>query len=53
MYRCLYCGAEFEEPLREPAGTFLGNLMVHEVCPECREDEFEEVEDDIDDVQPE
>ena len=51
MYRCLYCGAEFEEPYREPAGTFLGNLMIHEVCPECREDEFEEMEDE--DVQPE
>mgnify|MGYP006992093070 CR=1 FL=1 len=51
MYRCLYCGAEFEEPYREPAGTFLGNLMVHEVCPECREDEIVEIEqEDEDDI---
>ncbi len=55
MYKCEWCGAEFEEPFREPAGTFLGNLMVHEVCPECGDDCFEEIEqeDDIDDVQPE
>lgn len=53
MYKCEWCGAEFDEPFREPAGTFLGNLMVHEVCPECGDDCFEEMEDEIDDVQPE
>lgn len=52
-YRCIICGAVFDEPHREPAGYFLGNLMIHEVCPECREDCFEEMEVDIDDVQPE
>lgn len=46
MYKCLYCGAIFEEPHREPAGLFLGNLMIHEECPECREDCFEEVDED-------
>lgn len=48
MYKCLYCGAVFDEPFGEPAGAFMGNLMVHEVCPECGEDEFEEVDEDED-----
>ena len=45
MWRCEWCGAEFDEPLHEPAGTFLGNLMVHDVCPECGNDDIEELED--------
>lgn len=48
MYRCLYCGAVFDEPFREAAGLFMENPMVHEVCPECREDEFEEVDENED-----
>lgn len=46
MFKCLYCGAEFDEPRRVPAGLFLGNPMVHEECPECGEDMFEEVDDE-------
>ena len=36
----------FNEPLHEPAGDFMYNPMVHDVCPECGEDYIEELEDD-------
>lgn len=45
-YRCLWCGAEFDEPVHEPAGYFLGNPMVHDVCPECGDDDIEEAENE-------
>ena len=48
MYKCLFCGAEFEKPHPVPDGEFMFNLMVHLTCPECGEDEFEEMEDDDD-----
>ena len=47
-YRCLCCGAVFDEPEKEPAGMFMYNPMVHEVCPFCFDDCFEEVTDDDD-----
>lgn len=51
MYRCLMCGAEFEEPLHEPAGMFMFIPMVHDVCPECGDDCIEEIEqEDEDDI---
>lgn len=46
MYKCEICGAVFDEPLREPAGDFMGNPMVHNVCPECGEDYFEEADNE-------
>ena len=49
MYRCLMCGAEFEEPEHEPAEMFMFNLMVHDVCPECGDDCIEEIEQEDDD----
>lgn len=45
-YRCEWCGAVFDEPLHEPAGDFMYNPMVHDVCPECGNDDFEEVYDE-------
>lgn len=47
-YRCLYCGAEFDEPRRVPAGLFMYNPMIHEECPECGDDCFEEIEQEDD-----
>lgn len=46
MWRCEWCGAVFDEPLHEPAGEFMYNPMVHDVCPECGEDLIEEVDDE-------
>ena len=44
MKRCMWCGAVFEEPYLEPAEDFMFNRFVHEVCPECGEDDFEDLE---------
>lgn len=49
MYKCEWCGAEFDEPFREDAGTFLGNKMVHEVCPWCGADDIVEIETEEED----
>lgn len=46
MYRCLWCGTEFEDPAPVPDGEFMYNIMVHYVCPWCGEDFFEEEEDE-------
>ena len=46
MYRCNCCGWEFDEPLKEDAGLFMYNRMVHEVCPECGNDDFDETEEE-------
>lgn len=48
MYRCLWCGWEFDEPRRVEDGIFLGNIMIHEECPECGNDDFEEIKEDED-----
>ena len=46
MYRCEWCGAEFEEPIFvvEEKSVYYGD-MGRELCPECGEDQFEELED--------
>lgn len=46
MYKCECCGAVFDEPVHEDAGYFMYNHMVHDVCPECGNDEFEEMEEE-------
>ena len=46
MYKCEWCGAEFDEPDEIPDGWFAYNPMVHLVCPECGEDQFYEMEDE-------
>ena len=43
-YRCLCCGAVFDEPEKELAGHFMYNPMAREVCPLCFDDAFEEEE---------
>lgn len=48
-YVCLCCGTVFDEPYHEPAGMFMYNPMVHDVCPECGDDAFEEITEEEDD----
>ena len=49
MWRCYWCGAEFEEPDEEPEGHFMYNPVVSYHCPECWDDDIEEIEDGEDD----
>ena len=44
-YRCLWCGAVFEEPRRVPDGLFMSNTMVSEECTVCGSEDFEEIDD--------
>lgn len=50
MYRCNDCGCEFEEPkeIKENMGEFWG-MPAYEtwyVCPNCNDNDYEEMEDD-------
>ena len=49
MWRCEWCGAEFEKPRFHvtEVTTFYGTMGI-DVCPECGEDCIEEVRDDDD-----
>lgn len=49
MFRCEWCGAEFEEPVFvvEERSAYYGD-MGRELCPECGSDFIEELEDDDD-----
>lgn len=47
MWRCNWCGAEFEEPDSVDEGNhFMFNRLVSLVCPECGDDDIEEIEDE-------
>lgn len=50
MYRCNACGAEFDEPFPE-RDEFAPYGFAHMLCPECFDDDIDEIWEEEDDDQ--